>query len=234
MLREKLELAAESTILREAGRVQVHDVLDARLASALCHCLEHATPWSLAIKTATESRTVESAQYSQMDICARRKVYDQAAKDYTEDEFAFAYDSYPMIRKYMEKADPGLLLHRVTEAMNGPMWLGMARELTGDERIRRSDCQATCYRPGQFLTHHDDDEPETGRLYAYVLSLTRAWRADWGGLLQFLDDRLRVCETFHPEFNCLTVFRVPQRHCVSVVAPFAQAPRLSITGWFLK
>lgn len=234
MLADGLELGAASAALRQSGRVQVPDVLDARLAAALRECLDRETPWSLAIKTATESRTVESARYGQMDAVARQELYDQAAANYLQDEFAFAYDSYPMIRKYMEKADPGLLLHRVTEAMNGPMWLGMARELTGDERIRRSDCQATCYRPGQFLTHHDDDEPETGRLYAYVLSLTRAWRADWGGLLQFLDDRLRVCETFHPEFNCLTVFRVPQRHCVSVVAPFAQAPRLSITGWFLK
>ena len=38
-------------------------------------------------------------------------------------------------------------------------------------------------------------------------------------------------EAFTPAFNSLNVFKVPAQHAVSIVAPFAGAPRLSITGW---
>ncbi|HEX5536856.1 MAG TPA: 2OG-Fe(II) oxygenase family protein [Sphingobium sp.] len=34
-----------------------------------------------------------------------------------------------------------------------------------------------------------------------------------------------------PRFNALSLFRVPQRHHVGCVAPFAPKPRISITGW---
>lgn len=234
MIREGINLGAPGAILRETGRVQVADILDERLALALRECLEQHTPWSLAVHRDGHSKNMDASEYRALSVEQKQAEYARAGRELVTGQFGFAYDSYPMIRKYMEKADSGLLLHRIVEAMNAPPWLEMARELTGDSRIRRSDCQATCYRPGQFLTHHDDDDPETGRLFAYVLGLTRLWRADWGGLLQFLDDKLRVTETFHPEFNSLSVFAVPQRHCVSMVAPFAQVPRLSITGWFLR
>ena len=60
----------------------------------------------------------------------------------------------------------------------------------------------------------------------------KAWRAEWGGLLLFKDDAGEVVEAFTPGFNVLNVFRVPQAHAVSMVTPFAGAPRLSITGWW--
>ena len=35
-----------------------------------------------------------------------------------------------------------------------------------------------------------------------------------------------------PRMNVLNLFAVPKRHSVSLVAPFAPAPRLAVTGWF--
>ena len=82
-----------------------------------------------------------------------------------------------------------------------------------------------------ILTAHDDVAPGKHRLYAYVLNLTARWRADWGGILMFLDEEDHVAEGYTPAFNALNIFRVPQRHAVSMVAPFAGEPRISITGW---
>ncbi|MNL50034.1 hypothetical protein D3C87_1730150 [compost metagenome] len=65
-----------------------------------------------------------------------------------------------------------------------------------------------------------------------MLNLTPRWRAEWGGQLQFLDADGDVSESLIPAFDALNVFRVPQSHAVSVVAPFAGAPRYSITGWW--
>ena len=64
-----------------------------------------------------------------------------------------------------------------------------------------------------------------------MLNLTPDWRTDWGGLLAFIDEDGHVAEAYRPSYNALNIFRVPQRHAVSFVAPFAGAPRLSITGW---
>ena len=64
-----------------------------------------------------------------------------------------------------------------------------------------------------------------------MLNLTPAWRAEWGGVLEFLDADGHVAEGYVPSFNALNLFAVPQLHHVSHIAPFARGPRLSITGW---
>ena len=52
---------------------------------------------------------------------------------------------------------------------------------------------------------------------------------------QFLDPSgRRVVDTFTPLWNSLSLFRVPQPHVVSLVAPWAGSPRYSITGWFRR
>jgi Rps23 Pro-64 3,4-dihydroxylase Tpa1-like proline 4-hydroxylase len=61
--------------------------------------------------------------------------------------------------------------------------------------------------------------------------MTPRWRVDWGGLLLFVDERGNVSRGLTPAFNALNLFRTPQPHTVSAVAPFAGANRLSITGW---
>jgi Rps23 Pro-64 3,4-dihydroxylase Tpa1-like proline 4-hydroxylase len=36
-----------------------------------------------------------------------------------------------------------------------------------------------------------------------------------------------------PGWNMLSLFRVPQRHQVTLVSPWASRPRHAITGWWL-
>lgn len=115
--------------------------------------------------------------------------------------------------------------------LNSPAFLTFVRALTDDTRPNYVDAQATRYDRGHYLTQHDDLAEGKGRLYAYVLNLTPHWRTDWGGLLNFIDPDGHVAEAYSPAWNALNLFRVPQPHAVSCVAPFAGAPRLSITGW---
>lgn len=115
--------------------------------------------------------------------------------------------------------------------LNGPDFLALVRGVTGDDGIAFADAQATRYRPGHVLTGHDDAAEGKNRLYAYVLNLTREWRADWGGVLAFEGTDGHVEEGFAPAFNALNLFAVPMRHAVTQVASFAPRDRLSITGW---
>lgn len=122
-------------------------------------------------------------------------------------------------------------MRAIHDFVNGRDFLDFMTRLTGDDRVAFADVMATRYMRGHFATAHADELPDQRRLYAYVLNLAPDWRADWGGVLMFLDDDGHVAEGYVPKFNALNVFAVPQTHAVSAVSRLARAPRLSITGW---
>jgi Rps23 Pro-64 3,4-dihydroxylase Tpa1-like proline 4-hydroxylase len=145
--------------------------------------------------------------------------------------FQYVFDNFPLYDAYRSAQQHHLYLMRVFEFLDSPRFLAFARQLTGEPGIALVDAQATRYRPGHFLTQHDDAIEGPQRIAAYVLNLTPRWRADWGGLLLFLDHDGHVAEGYTPVFNALNVFKVPQPHAVSCVAPFAGGERYSISGW---
>ena len=157
----------------------------------------------------------------------------EAAYGHAREAFQFVYDSYMLGKARAEGWDPDLPLHAVLDFFNSPDYLGFVRYLTGDDTITALNAQATRYRPGQFLTPHDDKHSGEGRRYAYVLNLSPRWKADWGGQLQFLDAEGNVIESLLPRWNTLSMFKVPQPHLVSLVSPWAGENRLAITGWML-
>ncbi|MCF7222911.1 2OG-Fe(II) oxygenase [Marilutibacter chinensis] len=238
MINEALDIPRWRDALHREGRVQVADFLQADAAARLRQCLAEEVPWTLALRDAAAARTIDAATYAAMDDGDRLHLYVEAAVSahglQGDAAFRFAYDSYMMVPAYREGRDPGLLLHRVLELFNSPPYIAFARALSGDARIRRVNAQATRYRPGQFLRYHTDVDSSEGRLYAYVLNLSAHWQADWGGLLQFIDDGGRVTDTFLPRYNSLSLFAVPAGHAVSLVAPWAGEDRLAITGWWLS
>lgn len=231
MLNPDLDIASLARDFDAHRRLQIPGALTGDAAERIHRCLARKVPWTLAYRSAEGSSKIPNEQLVDMgepDLTAiRRDVMNRAARD-----FSFLYDSYMMVSAYKENRDPGLLLHRVLEYFNGAECLDTMRRITGVEAIRKMDAQATRYQPGHFLTRHDDSgEHGHRREVAYVLNLTRRWRADWGGLLQFMDDDGNVLDTFVPRFNTLNLFRVPASHCVSMVVPWAAEPRLAITGW---
>jgi len=145
--------------------------------------------------------------------------------------FQFRYDTIRVSDDNDNRVACGTLLDHFALFMNTQPALDLFRELQGKADIHFADAQATRYRAGDFLTRHDDNVPGKDRVLAYVLGLSREWRAEWGGLLLFNGPDGGIVETIVPRFNVLTVFSVGQPHSVSYVAPYAGAPRLSVTGW---
>lgn len=123
-------------------------------------------------------------------------------------------------------------LMRFLEFLNTDPVTDLVRAVTGWRGPLKADAQATCYRPNQFLLRHDDRGDDELRRFAYVFGFTRSWRPDRGGYLQFFDAAGDIEHALMPRFNVLSLFPVPCDHSVGQVAPFAGAPRLSITGWF--
>lgn len=230
MINNDLDLDRWRQHLAVHGRVQVPGFLQDAAAEALAKELEQQVPWQLAERVTGTSRTTPRGAYP--DDAAHAALLADAYAQAGE-RYQFAYDSYMLVKAAMEGWDPGLLVHRVLQFLNGEPFIAFARYLGADESVTHVTAQCTRYRPGHFLMPHDDQDVQEGRRFAFVMNLTREWRPDWGGQLQFLDEDGRITETLLPRWNTLSLFRVPQRHQVTLVAPWAAHPRHAITGWWL-
>ncbi len=193
--------------------------------------LEQSMPWRLTLSDENDRKeklfdAVRIQALGQAGMTAEvAQMTERARKG-----FAYIYLSYPMITAALEGWDAGHPIHTVTQLINSGSFLDIFRKVTGRDDVIKADAQATLYRPGDFLTLHDDGKG-SGRIVAYTFGFTRRWRPDWGGQLLFHDDEGEIERGMSPAFNTLTIFRTPRFHSVAPVAPYAGAPRLSIVGW---
>lgn len=216
-------------LLAKTGRVHIPGILQPEVAEALLHESE-TLDWRLVFQGKQGGYGFKSADIAALDVGKREQllalIHAQAAS-----EFQYLFDSY----RVSDEVDAGRYAQGPAADfyrwMNSEAGLQFLRDITGEDRVVYVDAQATRYRPGHFLTTHDDDVEGKNRLFAYVLNLTPSWKADWGGLLMFLDHDGHVAEAYTPAWNALNILKVPQPHAVSIVAPFAGNARHAITGW---
>jgi Rps23 Pro-64 3,4-dihydroxylase Tpa1-like proline 4-hydroxylase len=225
---DALALAARE--FAATGRVRAEPVLGHRAALALAASLGDDAPWNRVLNQDDKLWELDRAALESLGPDRRAALVD-AVHAQARDGFQFHYDSIRVSENAAERRARGLPLDRLVDALNSPRWLDLLRTLAGAPHIRLADGQATRYGAGHFLTGHDDAVAGKNRIAAYVLSLTPAWRTEWGGLLQFHDAAGDLSGAFAPRFNALHLLRVPQTHSVSYVTPFAGQARLSITGW---
>lgn len=223
-------IAAARATLERVGRVHIAGVLAEARAAAIHTAMEQAE-WRTALNgEGAKAYDLKASDVAAMNPAQQEKLL-QAVHAKAGKGFQFLFDSRRISDEYEEGAVKNGELADFYAALNSEAALDVFRALTGDPRIAYLDAQATRYRPGHFLTQHDDDVDGKNRLYAYVFNFTRNWRADWGGLLMFIAPDGHVAEAFTPAWNALNILKVPQGHAVSVVAPFAGGFRYSVTGW---
>jgi Rps23 Pro-64 3,4-dihydroxylase Tpa1-like proline 4-hydroxylase len=225
-LNPALDRAALRDSFARDGRLHVRDVLTADSAARIHACLEKEAAWGLCLNTDDKPRGLRNVTQQQLETLTH-----QAWNQVGTEGFRFLYEQQQLSLNGESYADPDHHWARVVAFLNGPDFLDLAREITGLGDIAFADAQATLYRPGHFLTAHDDDIPGTNRLAAYVMSFTASWRPEWGGLLEFIGEDHHIAGGYTPDFNSLKIFRIPATHHVSMVAPFARAGRYAITGW---
>jgi SM-20-related protein len=229
ILNPGLDAAALAGDFARHHRLHIPGLLTTDSAQRLQRGLAQETDYSIAIMTPQGAQYAKPAALAQPDLM--RQVQIGAFNRAHDGLFSFLYDVHTITQTGDAYPAADHYLRGVTDFLEGTAFLEFCRTVTGLHDIAFADAQATRYRPGHFLTLHDDNVPEQKRLAAYVLNLTPRWRPEWGGLLLFLDGEGHVEQGFTPAFNALNIFTVPQRHVVTQVAPFADEPRLSITGW---
>ena len=229
-LHESFDVERVAAVFRQAGRVHVGNALSAACAQRTLACLESEVPWQLHFNDGERTYDLVEEQVQALTE-PNRALLLNAINAKAETRFQYLFNNFPVSDAYAAGRLRELYVMRVLEFLNSPPFLEVARTITGSAAVARVDAQATMYRSGHFLTCHDDVVPGKGRIAAYVLNFTPQWRADWGGVLNFLSADDHVVEGYAPRFNALNLFRIPQRHAVSYVTPFTRAGRYSISGW---
>jgi len=223
-----LDVAALHGAFAARRRLHIPGVLAPEPAEALTAAMEAFDGWKVSVSAGGEAFELPLAGRVAAEP-GKQAWIDQARVDGDQPRMQYIFDTR---RLDLEPVDaPGDAVGEVLAFLNSTGFIAFVRGVTGDDRIDFADAQATRYRPGHVLTGHDDASAGKNRLYAYVLNLTRDWRADWGGVLAFEGADGHIEAGFAPAFNALNLFAVPMRHAVTQVASFAPRDRLSITGW---
>lgn len=228
----QIDIARAMDDFRRDGIVQIPGIFDTATADRLHGALRDEVPWGLAYELAGKP------QYLPCDALAAigpqalaridRQLHDEAAKG-----FQYRYFNYPILDAYLQQWPNEVpLLHGFLDFINAPQWMSLIRTVCGMPELVKCDAQASLYAPDCFLNRHSDAQSQEGWTVAYVLGLTRDWRPEFGGTLQFLDDDGNTTLGLLPQFNTLNLFAVPRWHMVTHVPPYAPIGRYAITGWF--
>jgi len=202
--------------------VQVPDVLTRESAERL-RALLHETPWELAWQAGAHS-TPQAISNQLLAGANARAAADQAAQATDEagrrGDYSCRFASYPILKAYLERRNPGGAHDALMEGMNMPDILDLVRQISGIAELVKADAQATMFAGNHFLGLHDDSNKGQGWRVAYVLNLAPDdWNPNWGGYLQFFDDRGDIVCGWRPRFNVLNLMAVPCPHAVKLCPP---------------
>jgi len=207
-------LQQNSYELKNIGYLRINNFLNDDFAERIYDCLINEVNWDLTCIVDDISEVfLHTRDVDQLELPIIEKVNNLQK----EDKFQFIYNTYMMVTAYVEKRNPELYLNRVLEWLNSGVTLQYFKKLTQNNKIIKLSAQATRYLPGHYLTQHSDIHSGEGRLYACVFGFTKDWNPNWDGLLNIQDKDGEIVKTLIPEFNTLSIFKVPQNHFVSMV-----------------
>jgi len=232
-LNPDLDLAASQACYQDQGYAAVDQVLvkpDARRLHKAALAWSH---WNLVAMIEGQHRDFAGAEMDQIPP-ARRAQFEALVHREAQNGFGYLFENVPLYDSGRRGNLTDPLFRAAYDLVRSEAFIALGQALTGDAGITFADCQLTRFRPGHFLTKHDDGVEGKNRSAAFVLNLSQDWCADYGGVLNLLDAQGDVRQGLTPCFNRLTLFRVPQPHLVSVVAPFAKGARYAMTGWFRR
>ncbi|ATC25727.1 proline hydroxylase [Caulobacter vibrioides] len=231
-LRINTDLPIEAFAERFAqdGYVQIPVFLAPQDAETVAALLEPLT-WNIVAPDEASETLVITPEVIKKFGEAQVRQFLQGALKRAARGFSFVHMSYALQDEYLRA--PQTPVHRATEFLESRAFLDFGGLVIGAPDVTGVRVQASYYRPGDFLTLHDDSHRQDHRLAAFTLGFTRRWRPDWGGQLLFHNAEGDVTRGFAPGFNVLTLFKVPTAHSVAQVASYAEAKRLSLTGWLL-
>ncbi len=212
-------------------RVQISDFFEPETATRLHDCLMTETPWGFGYMDGNEPRMMHRRELEGLTRARSDRISKTITTQAGSGDFSFGYFCYPMMEAAVQGWNPELVLHEVTAFLNSEQMLETVRAISGKASLMKAEALATLFSHQHFLTmSHAPSETWSG--VNFMISLTRDWREDWGGYMQFYNADGDIVQGFKPRFNALCLFDPSQRFSISYVPPYAAIGRLAITGTF--
>ena len=227
----QLDVEDLRTSFQAARKLQIEHFFPDEIAHEIERALEQIT-WNTVLNEGAKHFDIHPIQIDALGPDKYRLIVD-AAKTRGRSQFQYLYKNYPIADASASGNLKNETLKTLLLSMNSPAVLGLLNQITG-LNVDFCDMQATKFETGDFLNHHDDAVAGKNRKFAYVYGLSRDWKKDWGGLLEFFDNTGALTDAFVPKFNTLSMFEIPIPHQVSPVTNAAKTPRNSITGWYRR
>lgn len=228
-LNSNLDLDRLQEEFAEKKRLYIMDILTESSRNKLYKAISEEISYTNAFMFQNQFRKATDEELNALSNNNKNQLSQALVSDASKG-VGFFYGTY----KVTQEPETNPILKEFYEWLNSEELLAVIKNLTGKSSIVGANCQATRYKPGDYLTRHNDINPNEGRELAYVFNMTPKWHPDWGGLLQFFTQDGRNLESYAPVLNGLALFDVTHPHSVTYVTPFAQNTRLSVTGWFLN
>lgn len=226
---DKQELAQQFSA---DGRIRIANFLDTGIAERIRECCINDVPYEYLTHVDGKNLAITADSMARLEASEKQDLHGKILTAASEG-VGFFYSGYMMRRTQKDTDNENMqFLHSFFDYLNSDEMLSFMCEVAGRDDLKSADAQYTRYTPGQFLTRHRDDVTDEERQLAYVLSFTKDWHPDWGGLLMFYEDDGTPREAWTPTFNTMSIFDIRHVHSVSYVTPFAKGQRLSLTGWF--
>ena len=230
-LHPAIDAAALAREYASCGRVSISPFIPEQQAERLREHLLAREDWRLRLhnvnRQVVELSPQDVADWGPQKISAIRTL---VAPRPGEKGFGYTQEFVNIIKEPGRNLESSTILGEFGAFLTSSTVIGLVKAITGETAIDFGDSFATRYRPGDYASMHNDGID--ARKAAYVYGLTKSWRAEWGGLLLFHGPDRQIDGGLLPGFNVLDLFKIPVEHSVSVIAPFASEPRLSVTGWF--
>jgi len=222
MINHKLNIQDLAARFNIEHRLQIRDFLSKKFANEVLKDLE----W------------LNKKQLWKADRFGNPRFYNPNERaGFSQGYGAYSYDSFPLVdlgktRSPAVRTQLSALV-KLLRFLHSKECFHFISKATGLEITKNAgEFFASCYRPGDFCSLHDDFG--NGRQVTFVLNLTKDWVVHWGGCLVFLNNSAdQITHTVTPEFNSLSLFRVPLPHAVLPVSNYSQQPRYAVSGWFL-
>jgi len=184
--------------------------------------------WYMAANHTGEKVILQNTPENAEEIAATKKAAHTA---FNEDKFSYFF--YRTYNNHFPKCTCVECEFRKT--LSSPAFIRLMQELTGLPIEKNAESFISRYGADCFLNVHNDQG--NGKI-AFVINLTQNWKPQYGGIFHLLTkDRLNIRKTVCPQFNSITIFKVPEPngvpHYVSHVAPSVTKYRYAVSGWFV-
>ena len=206
--------------------IQINNILDESLAEALFKQAFLEKNWILSTGfSKNKFQKPTSKQFENANSLQIKNVNNH----FKNDEFTYVF------HRTMNNNKPNFLEFCIRKQLNSEKFINMINKITNRSVTQLSTLFLSKYKSNHFLSPHSDKG--NGKV-AFVLNLSKFWKPQYGGILNFLDEsRENIIKSFVPNFNNLILFEVPEDgdkpHFVSHVAPNIKHNRYAITGWYI-